>query len=269
MSRANVTLRPRLDRDVLALALGVHADPDPAGLLIDPCWNRGSIWKGTDYHPLRCDINAALPNLDIVADWRKLPRFVGYGRALTIVADPLHADDVGRTSIWQRYAADENPFRRTRSVVAQVTDLLLVSSYMLDPDRGTLILKIADQVHSGVRQWQPDQIKRAAALRGWLLCDEWVVPAANVPDPKHITLRHMRSQVHWLVLHTGPECPGPGLKLPGRIRCAHCKRVVAVEREREPGYCRPPRACRQLAYLERRKKAASPPAPERSWSGRT
>src|SRR5262249_37473727 len=108
-SRLNVTpiqARPH-GSAILNEALGIHSVD---GLLIDICFNTGNMWRGLAYKPLRCDINASLPNLDVVANWSDLPKFVGVGRALTIVADPLFLSHLGGNSAYRRYASAANPF---------------------------------------------------------------------------------------------------------------------------------------------------------------
>jgi hypothetical protein len=227
--------------------LGVHT---VEGLLIDPCVNKGSMWRGLAYRPLRCDIDPSLPSLDVVASWCDLPRFVGAGRAVTIVADPLFVSHVGKNSTLRRYATELNEFRAV-DVLDQVAQLFESARTMLDPVRGSLVLKIGDQVHANARQFQWFKILKLAELQGWLLCDEYVEEGAHMPDPKRQHRYHLDSQVRWLVLHTGSVCPGPGLTLPGRARCAWCGRVVCCQRVHRSNYCRRPRTCRQLAYSQR------------------
>lgn len=228
-------------------ALGVHAVD---GLLVDICFNKGSMWRGLAYKPLRCDINSKLSSLDIVANWNDLPNFIGPGQATTIVADPLFLSHVGKNSVWRRYASEDNEFREV-NVLDQVADIYAAARKMLDPRRGTLVLKLADQVHSNRRQFQPMRATLLAEQLGWLLCDVRVEDAASMPDPKRLRRRHFDSQVYWLVFHTGTDCPGPGLALTGRTRCAFCGRVVACKRIRQDTYCRPPRGCKQAAYRRR------------------
>jgi len=244
---ARLARRPRGSL-ILNEALGIHAVP---GLLIDICWNRGSMWRGLAYRPLRCDIDAGLEGLDIVADWKDLPNFIGAGRAMTIVADPLFVTHVGKNSLWRRYASELNEFSEA-NVLGQVAEVLKAAWRMLDPVRGTLILKLGDQVHNGERQFQAYRALHLAEDHGWLLCDLKVQESARVPDSKRLHRQHLDSQVHWLVLHTGQRCPGPGLLLPGRARCAYCGRVVACRRVRKQTYCRRPRGCRDAAYRKRK-----------------
>lgn len=248
-ARPNVTLLAarRRGNAFLNEALGVHVAD---GLIVDICFNRGTMWRGLAYEPLRCDINASLPNLDVVANWNDLPAFIGAGRALTVVADPLFLSHVGKTSVWRRYASEDNEFDEP-NVLGQIGDIFAAARMMLDPVRGTLILRLGDQVHSGRRQFQGHRALELAERQGWLLCDQRVEDAANMPDPKRLHRYHWDSQVHWLVVHTGGRCPGPGQLLPGRARCAYCGRVVVCRRVREGTYCRPPRACRQAAYRQR------------------
>lgn len=261
------------DADLLNLFLGVHSVPlgrERSIDLVDPSFNKGSMWDGVPYQPLRLDIDSRfLPNLDHVCDWRDSPNVLGDGRVKTVVADPLFMPHLGKKSVMQGYASDKNPFADD-DILPQVSTLLEAVKKLLHPTEGTFILKIGDIVHSGLRQWQPDKVldlaeqapdPSAEVQTRLYKCDRWVNPSASMPDTKQYQVLHLPSQVHWLVFHTVPpdQCPGPGFVLPGRIRCAWCNRVVAVKRERQPGYCRldkDGRSCRQLAYLERLRKAA-------------
>ena len=252
------------DADLLNLFLGVHSVDLPRERstdLVDPCFNVGTMWHGVPYQPLRCDISPAfLPDLDHVADWSDLPMRVGQHVVKTIVADPPHMRHNGQTSVLR--ALNQGPDSEGNDILAQVATLLDAAHKLLHPTEGTLILKIADQVHGGPRQWQPDKVLDLAEQIGLWTCDRWVNPSEQMPQTRRHMVRHLPSQVHWLALHSGPRdhCPGPGFVLPGRIHCAYCGRVVAVDREREPGYCRlatSGRSCRQLAYLERRQLAGA------------
>jgi len=247
LSVAVLVRRPR-GSTVLNEALGIHCAD---GLLIDICFNRGSMWRDLAYQPLRCDIDAGLPNLDVVADWNDLPNFVGVAHAMTIVADPLFVTHVGKKSVWRRYASDRNEFDAD-NVIDQVADILRSARAMLDPVRGTLILKLGDQVHHSERTFAWFEVLQLAKRQSWYLCDERVENGANMADPKRLHRRHFDSQVRWLVLHTGARCPGPGLLLAGRARCSYCGRVVACERVGKTNYCRPPRGCKYAAYRQRK-----------------
>lgn len=222
------------------------------GLLIDICFNRGSMWRGLPYAPLRCDIDPTLPNLDVIADWKDLPNFIGAGRATTVVADPLFVSHAGKNSVWRRYATELNEFSET-SVLGQVRDILQSARAMLDPSSGTLILKLGDQVHANRQQFQAFRALNLAEQLGWLLCDQRTTEGARMPDPKRLRRLHWDSQVHWLVLHTGARCPGIGLGLPGRARCAWCGRVVPCKRVQATNYCAPPRGCKYAAHRKRQR----------------
>ena len=256
--RTNVTaLRPATDQQVLDLALGVHAAD---GLLVDLCYGMGAMWHGLSYHPLRCDKNLRLPRLDIVGDWCDVARFLGQGRVRTVVADPIHVDHVGTRSVWRRYEPDDLPAGMQPTVMERVAQLLDVGRYVLEPEDGTFILKLADQVHAQARQWQWYRTLQLAEACGLYLCDEYVLPSANMPQTRRLHVEHFASQVRWLVLHTSAGCPGLGLLLEGRTTCAWCGRVVACKRVREPSYCRLPRTCRQAAYRERLRRATPRPS---------
>jgi hypothetical protein len=233
--------------------LRLHADPlddQP----VDLCAGRGLIWKGVPYQPLKCDINAALPNLDVVGHWRDVARFLGGGRVLTVVGDPLHLSDLGKRRVRNCDMAAADPFTQA-NVVGQVAELLDAAQHVLDPVRGTMILKLADQINAGTPQLS-FRVIRLAESQGWTVCDVHVLNGANMPNSKRLHAHHLPSRAYWLVLHPSPSCPGDhAAVLPLRTRCAHCGRPVAVEKMHTPTYCRPPRGCKQAAYRERRRKS--------------
>jgi len=249
-SRFNVTLLTRKTRGsaVLNELLGMHA---AEGVLVDMCANVGAMWAGLAYNPIRCDIDARLPNLDVIAGWRDQPDFFGTGRVVTAVADPLFLSHLGKNSTYRNYATELNEFDNV-DILQQVAEILVAAKTMLEPIKGTLILKVGDQVHAGERQFQWFKVLKLAEQQGWYLCDECVEDGANMPHPRRLHRYHADSQVRWLVLHTGERCPGHGLTLPGRTRCAWCGRVVACKRVRQEVYCRRPRTCRQAAYRQRK-----------------
>ena len=63
---------------------------------------------------------------------------------------------------------------------------------MLDPRGGTLIVKLADQVHSGQVQWQPFELRSSVLELGWLACDYQVRLRTQPADPKWKVQRHVR-----------------------------------------------------------------------------
>jgi hypothetical protein len=70
---------------------------------------------------------------------------------------------------------------------------------ILDPRRGTLIVKLADQVHSDVLQWQPFEVRRVALELGWQACDYQVRIRSQPLDPKWKKQRHVRRGVTFWV----------------------------------------------------------------------
>jgi hypothetical protein len=136
-----------------------------------------------------------------------------------------------------------------------VGELLDVARDVLDPVRGTLILRLAEQVRLGTRKLQPFRVVQLAEAQGWTVCDAYVLAGASMPDAERPHSHHLPSPVYWLVLHPSPRCPGEGVVPPLRTRCAHCGRPVAVEKMHTPTYCRPPSGCKQAAYRERLRQA--------------
>ena len=95
-----VTKLPRQSRDapILSELLELHAVARPR--VVDCTYGRGNIWG---HLPIRqqvfkADINPDLPGLDLVADYRELPRYLARASVDVLVWDPIHAPDVGRSS---------------------------------------------------------------------------------------------------------------------------------------------------------------------------
>jgi hypothetical protein len=236
--------RPWTDPQNLRMALGMHAAEGP---LIDMCWGRGRMWKDLEraYRPVRCDADGTLPGLDIVAAWRDLPAFCGRGRIFTAVADPPHLSHLGDSSLLRHFGTTGQS-----DVMALIGEVLDAARLMLHPEFGTLILKVGDQVHDDVRKWQWLRTLELARAQGWNICDLRVIDSAAIPVPQARRRGHYRSQVAWIVLHPASKCPGDGIPLPGRTRCAcGCNAVMTTGQVRAKNYL--PNH-RQRAYRRRK-----------------
>jgi hypothetical protein len=209
----------RSDPAILAELLALHAAPGPG---LDASWGSGGIWSRAlleRYRPTRLD---ARPETrpDLVGDWNQLHELFPPAAFATALWDPPHLNDAGASGLvggrgWgDRYGTLAPGLRGTDSVCHLFEPFLASVRQVLDPYRGTLIVKLADQVHSGMLQWQPFELRRIALELGWLACDYQVRVRAHPPHNTTKTQRHVRrGATFWLVFHTGPRCPNPGLDL--------------------------------------------------------
>lgn len=213
--------RPRLssrsDADILAELLALHAVGDR---VLDASWGHGKIWSQAllqRYRPTRLDVRPETQP-DVVGDWNHLGDLFSPAAFTTAVWDPPHICDAGDGLVGRRRWADRYGTHsrglRADSVCGLFAPFLTSACEVLDPRRGTLIIKIADQVHGGVLQWQPFELRRIALDLGWLACDYQIRVRAQPIDPKWIRQRHTRrSATFWVVFHAGARCPSPGLDL--------------------------------------------------------
>jgi hypothetical protein len=229
----SVTKAPRQSRDapILAELLELHAVTRPR--IIDCTYGKGSIWGRL---PIRASVVKVdiqdLPGLDLVVDWRDLPKHYAAGSIDVLVWDPIHVADVGRTSKrYSRYVAPQNPVKG-ESVTHLFPAFFDVAEQLLKSRTGIVLAKLCDQVHAGVRQWQCDVLRAVASSRGWTPCDRKMVlkpPAGR--DPKHKIRYHAGEQLaEWIVFRHGAACHGPGRHLKHELRCTVCGAKFSARR---------------------------------------
>jgi hypothetical protein len=170
---------------------------------------------------------------DVVADWTRLGAHFAHGSIGAVVWDPPHASDWGATStigFLARYATDQ--LHGPEAVIELFAAFLDAVKTVLHPIRGTLLVKLADQVHDEVLQAQPFWLWSEALDRGWRMCDYVVRKRAQPPHNTTLTQRHIRrGETFWFVLHppgAGEACPGGGIAV--RRRCCACGETFQVRR---------------------------------------
>jgi hypothetical protein len=86
---------------------------------------------------------------------------------------------------------------------------------VLQPQVGTVLVKIADQTHGGVQHLQAVDFVIACREAGWTVCE--MVPKMRRPgpsDPKWRRQLHIRKAwSYWICAHPGPQCPAVGVSL--------------------------------------------------------
>jgi hypothetical protein len=153
-----------------------------------------------------------------------------------MVADPPHLSHLGNKSVLGHFGTTD-----TDDILPFVEQLLDVARFILHPGRGTCVLKIADQVHDNVRQLQWYRTMKLAEDQEWNLCDIRIIDSAAIPTPQALRKYHHRSQVAWITLHPDMAiCPGEGIGLPGRTRCAcGCGAAMTTKQVRTANYLTP------------------------------
>jgi hypothetical protein len=165
----------------------LHATAGPA---LDAIWGDGAIWSRAlldRYHPIRFDARPEVQP-DVVGDWNHLEEHFALASVATVAWDPPHITQTGAGLVGAAKWANRYGTRCAgldgNNVCGLFEPLLTSVRQILDPRRGTLIVKLADQVHSDVLQWQPFELRRVALELGWLACDYQVRigPSRSTPN---------------------------------------------------------------------------------------
>jgi hypothetical protein len=239
----------RSDATILGQLLALHAAP---GRVLDASWGDGAIWGRAlldRYQPIRFDSRVEVEP-DILGDWNHLADAFALPSIATIVWDPPHitnaGDGLAGGAKWADRYGTHGAGLRGNNVCGLFAPFLASARQVLDEHGGTVICKMADQVHRGELQWQPFELRRVALELGWLACDYQVRVRAQPLDPKWKKQRHVRrGATFWLVFHTGARCPNPGLDL------------VRICAGAANGHLFRPRLRDQLTCSDRRRRALS------------
>jgi hypothetical protein len=207
----------RSDPGILAELLALHAIGDR---VFDASWGHGRIWDSARlgrYQPTRLDIRPETTP-DAVGDWNQLADLSAPASFDVVVWDPPHITDAGAGLVgsgeWANLYGTRGLGLRAINVCHLFAPFLQAARAVLEPRAGTLVVQLADQVHAGVLQWQPFELRKIACQLGWLACDYQVRVRAQPVDPKWQVQHHVRrGATFWLAFHTGRRCPNPGLDL--------------------------------------------------------
>jgi hypothetical protein len=164
------------------------------------------------------------PGVTHVGNWRDLPALFAPKSIDCAVWDPIHVPNANPRGRYGRYVADEAPVKG-KNVVHLFAPFLVAVRPILDPHRGTLVVKMADINTANAYQWQAFELWKTAQDLGWHLCGRVGVerpPAGD--DPKWIRQFSMPTGVtDWLVFHVAARCPQRiGLPRPRNHRCLVC-----------------------------------------------
>jgi len=220
-----------------ALAQQRHIPPDEYFLdslirlhtaLDDPiildCSGRASgLWEGRLRPTFVLDIRS-FPGVTHVGNWLDLPTLFAANSTDCAVWDPIHVPDAGKNGRYARYRADDFPVKG-KTIVPLFRPFLEAVRPTLDPQRGTLICKIAELNHGNGYAAQAFWLWRIALELDWRYCGRVCIsrpPAGD--DTKWISQFSMPvGATDWIVFPAAKRCPQRrGLPRPRNHRCLVC-----------------------------------------------
>jgi hypothetical protein len=238
------------DAGILSQLVGLHYSHEP--VILDATYGAGGIWKGCPYQPTARFDARSLPEVDVIGEWRQLPDLFEPGSFQVVVWDPPHQTDGGDRALggaWAKtYGTAGDGVRGFPNINHLYPGFLEVARAVLQPQVGTLLVKIADQTHRGVQHLQAVDFVLACRAAAWTVCE--MIPKMRRPgpiDPKWRRQLHIRKAwSYWICAHPGPRCPAVGVSL---VRtCEGCGRAFRSTR-RHASTCGTP--CRMRLYRAR------------------
>lgn len=224
------------DASILSQLIGLHYAKPPT--LLDATYGGGRMWRGCAYQPTTRFDARPLPGVDVVGEWSALPSLFNAAAFQVIVYDPPHLSDGTRSAMggtWdEMYGIGSDQMRGHLSISHLYAGFLEAVRPVL-PAGGTLLAKIADQVHGQVQQLQAVDFVVACREAGWTVCE--MVPKMRQPgpmDPKWRRQYHVRKAwSYWICAHPGPRCTAEGVDLlvpcqgPGQTHYFRAERSTA------------------------------------------
>jgi hypothetical protein len=198
------------DNEALNILLELHAAPNPR--IIDCTYNKGRMWQGTSYSPLRMDINSSF-ELDLVADFTCMP----FADSIfdVIVFDPphlpTHAASFNSSCIWKkRYGITAgDALRDADHVCGLFKPFLREAKRTLKPE-GVVLAKIADLVTNHRYQWQQVEFVNVVREVGMTPCDMLIKcdpVAGNLKSSRWKNVMHLRkSHSYWICVRNSSKC---------------------------------------------------------------
>jgi hypothetical protein len=227
-------MRPQTSSDagLLSQLLGLHYYHEP--LILDATFGGGRMWRGCAYQPTTRFDARRLPDVDVVGEWSELPALFGPAAFQVVVWDPPHQTDGGEHALggdWaESYGTAGAGVRGHPNINHLYAGFLESARGVLQPERGMLLGKIADQTHGGLQHLQAVDFVIACRDAGWTVCE--MVPKMRRPgplDPKWRRQLHIRKAwSYWICAHPGPRCTAVGVAL---VRpCEVCGRDFRADR---------------------------------------
>jgi len=235
------------DAEDLNQLIGLHYYHEP--ITLDATWGRGAIWRGCPYQPTTRFDQRPMPGVDVVGEWRDLPRLFAPSSFQLVVWDPPHQTDGGERAFtkgtWSAaYGTADSALRGFNNISHLYAGFLEAARQVLVAE-GMLLAKVADMVHQSVQQLQAVDLVVAARAAGWTVCE--MVPKMRRPtpnDPRWRRQLHIRKAwSYWICAHPGARCPAVGVPL---VRtCEACGRGFHASHG-DARYCR--QACQKRGW---------------------
>ena len=207
------------DSRIIPRLLSLHAPARDPLRIADVTANRGYMWAGMGYTPLRLDIDPA-QHPAIVADCRALP--LADGSMDVLVFDPPHVPGpASRMSslrnAFGHYGMGVLPNQKSNGVAALFRPFLREARRVLVPG-GIILCKLADGVYQDRMRWHHVEfIQAVQQIVGLTACDLTVKVRATPGTPwRPDRTRQCHQQAahsYWIVVRKG-SCQGPGVRRP-------------------------------------------------------
>jgi hypothetical protein len=245
-----VTTSANTDAAILSQLFGLHYYHEP--IILDATWGGGRMWKGCPYQPTTRFDMRPMPGVDVVGEWDQLPSVFPPSAFQAVVWDPPHQTDGGIHALggeWaDAYGTAGDGVRGYPNINHLYVPFLEAARAILQPEVGTIVVKIADQTHGGVQHLQAVDFVIACRSAGWTVCE--MLPKMRRPgpnDPKWRRQLHVRKAwSYWICAHPGPRCPAVGVAL---VRpCEGCGRDFRAQRSTAKYH---DGACRERARYRR------------------
>lgn len=188
------------DKDVLPVLFKIHASGED---ILDCTYNKGRMWKGLPYKPLRMDISNEY-EVDVVADFRDMP-FKDESFDV-MVFDPPHLPvAAGDGTIYTKYNVHKHDSKGD-NISDMFVPFLKEAKRVLKPN-GVIFAKIADLVHNHKYQWQHIDFVNCVKDIGLTACDMIIKVdpcGGNLKDNRWVNVKHFRKcHCYWIVVRKG------------------------------------------------------------------
>lgn len=191
------------DKDVIPLLLDLHATARPD--ILDCTYNKGRMWKGLDYKPLKMDLCDEY-DVDVVGDFRDMP--FPDDSFDVIVFDPPHLPTAaGNKTVYTKYKVEVADKDRAGENISDLFVPFLKQAKRVLRKNGIVLAKLADLVHNHRAHWHQVDFINAVREVGLTPCDMLIKidPAAgNLKDNRWKKVKHLRkAHCYWIVVRKG------------------------------------------------------------------
>lgn len=211
------------DKEVIPILLEIHCAVS-SPVILDCTYNCGKMWKGTDFNPLKMDIDKSL-ELDVCGDFTKMP--FSNSCLDVIVFDPPHlpiaaASENSSKKYEKMYGiTSDRGVGRDGDNVSEMFEPFLLEAKRVLKKNGVIFAKIADLIHNHRYQWQQVDFINAVRKVGMTPCDMMIKcdpSAGSLNSSKWKNVKHLRkSHCYWIVVRNSLRC--------------ECKKEKIIEKE--------------------------------------